>query len=146
MINQRSSGIILYTLKNKKSLYLLLQHGGRYWNFPKGKIEPGETEHQTAFRETKEETGLERKHIRLHSDFRVSYRYRFRVEHDKIIHKEAVFYLGRVLTEKIKISSEHQAYGWFDYRHALIRLFYKNSQKLLHEAQSYIIRQVVAKN
>lgn len=35
------------------------RHGDRFWSFPKGHIEPGETEEQTALRETKEEVGLD---------------------------------------------------------------------------------------
>jgi 8-oxo-dGTP pyrophosphatase MutT (NUDIX family) len=36
---------------------MILRHGG-FWEFPKGKQEPGETDEATALRETREETGL----------------------------------------------------------------------------------------
>jgi bis(5'-nucleosidyl)-tetraphosphatase len=36
---------------------MILRHGG-FWEFPKGKPEPGESEQETALRELKEETGL----------------------------------------------------------------------------------------
>lgn len=35
------------------------REGDRFWTFPKGHMEPGETEEQTALRETKEEVGLD---------------------------------------------------------------------------------------
>lgn len=35
------------------------RNGDRFWGFPKGHMEPGETEMQTALRETKEEVGLD---------------------------------------------------------------------------------------
>jgi 8-oxo-dGTP diphosphatase len=39
---------------------VLLVHRPRYhdWTFPKGKVEPGETDEQAALREVEEETGL----------------------------------------------------------------------------------------
>lgn len=37
---------------------ILFQHGSRTWSFPKGHMEAGETEIQTALRELLEETGL----------------------------------------------------------------------------------------
>jgi len=39
---------------------VLLVHRPRYgdWSFPKGKLEPGETDEQAALREVEEETGL----------------------------------------------------------------------------------------
>lgn len=41
-------------------LEVLLVHRPRYddWSFPKGKLEPGETDEEAALREVKEETGL----------------------------------------------------------------------------------------
>ena len=35
------------------------RNGDRFWTFPKGHMEPGETDEQTALRETKEEVGLD---------------------------------------------------------------------------------------
>jgi 8-oxo-dGTP pyrophosphatase MutT (NUDIX family) len=42
------------------STEVLLVHRPRYgdWSFPKGKLEPGETDEQAALREVEEETGL----------------------------------------------------------------------------------------
>jgi len=48
---------------------------GGYWEFPKGKLEPGETDEAAAHRELKEETGLE---VTLIPDFKETITYRFR--------------------------------------------------------------------
>ena len=43
-------------------LVLLRHRFGGHWSFPKGHVEAGETERQTALREVKEETGLTVEH------------------------------------------------------------------------------------
>ncbi len=55
----KSCGVIPYHLNEQRIEYLLLfQCGSHTWSFPKGHAEIGETEIQTALRETAEETGL----------------------------------------------------------------------------------------
>ena len=53
-----SSGIILFNESNKTRKYLLLNYPTGHWDFVKGGVEFGENHHQTASRETKEETGI----------------------------------------------------------------------------------------
>jgi len=43
MQEQVAAGIIIYQRTKDGPRFLLLYHGGRYWNFPKGKIENQET-------------------------------------------------------------------------------------------------------
>ena len=58
---EKSCGaIIIYKAnENNHKVLLVKNHNGRYWSFPKGHVEKGETEQQTAIREIKEETGLD---------------------------------------------------------------------------------------
>lgn len=57
---QLSCGVIPYRVENGEANYLLChQRGSGSWSFPKGHMEPKETEENTALRELKEETGLE---------------------------------------------------------------------------------------
>ena len=58
MKKERSAGIVLYLEKPEGNQFLLLNYPTGHWDFVKGKIEQGETEQQTAIRETKEETGI----------------------------------------------------------------------------------------
>ena len=57
---QKSCGVAPFRRGAKGTEFLILfQCGSRTWSFPKGHMEPGETEQQTALRELFEETGLE---------------------------------------------------------------------------------------
>lgn len=57
MRREFSSGGIVF---NNLGQVLLTQHStNKYWSFPKGLIEPGQTGKQTALREVKEEGGIE---------------------------------------------------------------------------------------
>ncbi|MFH1332713.1 MAG: NUDIX domain-containing protein, partial [archaeon] len=54
MIKEKSAGVIVYN----NGEFLILQYTAGHWDFPKGHIEKGETERETALRELKEETGI----------------------------------------------------------------------------------------
>ena len=59
MIKETSCGII--TFDNNK--VLLVKHNGGHVSFPKGHVEKNETYEETAYREVKEETGIDAKII-----------------------------------------------------------------------------------
>ena len=58
MREQKSAGIVLFRNDSDKNEFLLLNYPQGHWDFVKGKIEQNETSHETALRETKEETGI----------------------------------------------------------------------------------------
>ena len=62
-----SCGAVVYTRRNGQLLFLLIQSLKGIWGFPKGHMEAGETETQTALREVLEETGVQ---VRLMPEFR----------------------------------------------------------------------------
>jgi len=142
MLRQKTIGIITFKREGKGIRYLLLHHGGEYWNFPKGRQEGLETELDSAWRELKEETGIDK--IKIIQGFKDEYDYDFDTEiHDGIkekVYKTAVFFLGEVRDEKIKISDEHIDFGWFDYPTALKRLFYQQGQDSLKKAHQFLLK------
>lgn len=65
---EKSCGAVIYWRDGEALKVLLVRNkNGRYWSFPKGHMEVGETEHQTALREVREETGL---NVRILSGYR----------------------------------------------------------------------------
>ena len=55
---RKSCGVIPFRQNGAEKEFLLLLQTNHCWSFPKGHMEAGETEEQTALRELREETGL----------------------------------------------------------------------------------------
>ena len=53
MIEETSAGIVLFRRKEGERLFLLLHYPTGHWDFVKGKMEKGESTHQTAVRENR---------------------------------------------------------------------------------------------
>ena len=133
-MEERSAGAVVFRETEKGRIYLLLQNAGR-WDFPKGGVEKGESELQTVMREVQEETGI--KNIKLVPGFRKVIEYFYRRE-GKNVHKQVVYVLAKTDEEAVKISFEHQGFGWFAYQSALARASYDNSKLTLAEAEKFV--------
>lgn len=59
MIYEDSCGGVVFTEKDNKRLYVIIKSIEGFYGFPKGHVEVGETERETALREIKEEVGLD---------------------------------------------------------------------------------------
>jgi 8-oxo-dGTP pyrophosphatase MutT (NUDIX family) len=133
-MEEKSAGAVVYRETDDGRLYLLLQNAGR-WDFPKGGVERGESELQTVRREVEEETGI--KELRIVPGFRKVIEYFYRRE-GKNIHKQVVYLLALTDHEAVKISFEHQGFGWFPYQEALRRASYDNSKVTLGDAEKFV--------
>ena len=93
--------------------FLLMRHADR-WDLPKGHVDPGETEHQCALRELREETGIAATDIELLDSFRFESHYPVRARKSgNLYDKTLVIFLGR-LTRDVPIAvTEHQGFEWF---------------------------------
>jgi len=133
-MEERSAGAVVYRSTPNGRVFLLLQNAGR-WDFPKGGVEKGESEVQTVLREVEEETGLS--DLQMVPGFRKVIEYFYRRD-GKNIHKQVTYLLGETSEERVRISFEHQGFGWFPYREALDRASYDNSKVTLKEAEQYL--------
>lgn len=134
-----SAGIIIYRKTVEGIKYLLLYHGGNYWNFPKGKLEQSERGMDAAFREVKEETGLGKNDLVLRDQFRVTNKFSFFRDKRKIF-KVVIFYLAQSRKREVMISQEHNGYGWFVYRQGVKMLKDKSVQDILSKANNLLTK------
>ena len=135
MKKERSSGIVLFLEKPEGIHFLLLNYPTGHWDFIKGKIEQGETEHQTAVRETKEETGIS--DLEFIDGFKEKINYNFQYE-GELIYKEVVFFLAKTKTESVMVSHEHLGYTWLDYKNAIEKTTYQNAKDILSKANDLL--------
>jgi len=134
MKEEVSAGIILFN-DNKNRKFLLLNYPSKHWDFVKGKMENGETTHETALRETKEETGIS--DVEFLDGFEEEIEYYFRAENQDI-HKKVIFFLGKTKTLDIILSHEHLDFIWLDYDNALNKITYENAKNLLKKSKKFL--------
>ena len=132
MIEEISAGIVLFRRKEGERLFLLLHYPSGHWDFVKGKMEKDESTHQTAVRETEEETGIT--DITFLENFEEWIEYNFQYQ-GELVNKKVVFFLAETKTEKIKISDEHQNYAWMDYNTSMEKTTFDNAKTVLTKAQ-----------
>ena len=133
MKEEISAGIILFNELDKR--FLLLNYPSRHWDFVKGKMEKGETPHETAIRETKEETGIS--DVEFLNDFEEKIEYYFYADKQEI-HKKVIFFLGKTKTTEIILSNEHLDYIWLEFANAIEKTTYKNAKNLLQKSKDFL--------
>ena len=137
MIEETSAGIVLFRKEGSKILFLLLHYPSGHWNFIKGKIEDGESTHETAIRETKEETGIT--DIIFLKNFEEWIKYDFQYQ-GELVHKKVVFFLADTKTKEVMISHEHLDYTWMDYNTSMEKTTFDNAKTVLTRAQMLLTK------
>ena len=135
MIEETSAGIVIFRKEETKNLFLLLHYPSGHWDFVKGKMEKGETTHQTAIREAKEETGIT--DITFVENFEEWIKYNFKYQ-GELVQKKVVFFLAETKTKEIKISHEHSGYTWLDYNESMEKTTFDNAKTVLTKAQKLL--------
>lgn len=130
---EKSCGaIIFYRNRRNTKVLLVKNNNGRYWSFPKGHIEQGENEEETAIREIKEETGLD---VTIVKNFREISEY---CPFGKI-RKRVVFFLAQAFTDNVKIQEEEiDSYIWVDLQQARKLCTYDNDLRIIEKAETAI--------
>ena len=136
MGTEKSAGIVLFRNDSSKSEFLLLNYPQGHWDFIKGKVEQNETPHETAIRETKEETGIT--NIEFIDGFEESVEYDFRFKKEDI-HKKVIFFLAKTDEKNIKLSHEHNDYLWLEYNDALKKTTFENAKNVLTKANEFLL-------
>lgn len=137
---EKSAGAVVFRVGDDKTYYLLLhypgmRHSKSYWDLPKGHLEKGETEEETAKREVKEETGLI--DIKIVPGFKEVIKYFFKWEEKNVL-KFVTFFLIKTKEKEVKISKEHIDFAWLQFKEALDRLAFKNAKETLKKAENFL--------
>jgi len=139
MREQKSAGIVLFRNASNKNEFLLLNYPQGHWDFVKGKVEVGETLHETALRETKEETGIS--DIEFIDGFEDSVEYNFKFKNEDI-HKTVVFFLAKTNEKKITLSHEHNNFVWLEYDDALKKTTFRNAKNVLSKTNEFLLNTI----
>ena len=126
-IYEKSCGAVIYRMTERHEVRILLvkNKNGKCWTFPKGHIESGESEEETALREIKEETGLS---VRIVPGFRKISTYR---PFGKI-KKTAVFFLAETTKSVVSMQpSEIDYYLWVSLDEAMKMCRHENDTNIL---------------
>ena len=92
MTYEKSCGAIVYRKHHGNTEILLIKHiNSGHWSFPKGHVEQGETEVETALREIKEETSLD---VLIDPTFRETVTYFPRKDTQKVV----VYFIAKAKT------------------------------------------------
>ena len=136
MRKEESFGII--PLRKKDGLWevflIQLKHG-RYWGFPKGHPEEGETPKETALRELKEETNLDV--VRYLHGAHLNEQYQFTLERRRIF-KRVQYYVAEVSGEVILQQKEVQKGIWVPFPHSIDKVTHPEGKSILLEVEKIL--------
>lgn len=133
-MKEKSCGTVLYTVKDNVIHYLLIKATDTYCGFPKGHVEAGESEHETALRETWEETSIRAEIV---GDFRREVTYRMKNGNQKTV----VYFLARFFDQKAAHNKGFESlhYVLLPLAEAQKALTFDNTKEILAEAEKYIM-------
>lgn len=131
---EKSCGAIVFRNNQEDYEFLLIKHRkGGHWGFPKGHVEEGETERQTALREVYEETGLS---VELLNGFREEEQYSPRTN----MLKTVVYFLAEAMSQDIVyILPEVEIHTWSNIHESHSQLIYESQKRLLTKAHKYLV-------
>ncbi len=131
---ESSCGAIVFREIYGETRFLLIKNKrSANWGFPKGHIERGETEKETAYREVLEEAGIR---IKFLPDFRFRSEYSIQGR----IEKQVVIFLATTDdTTTIIQREEIEEYLWLKFDKAMNSLKFPNDKQMLRKANEYLL-------
>ena len=133
MRHEKSCGAIVYRKSHGNIEILLIRHiNSGHWSFPKGHVEAGETEVETAIREIREETSID---VIVDSTFRETVSYSPKRDTQKVV----VYFLALARNYDFVPQEEEIAeIRWVDIVHATNLLTYENDKTIVNKARAAI--------
>ena len=131
---EKSCGAVVFTRVNDQVKYLLIANLKGIYGFPKGHVEPGETEEATALREIREETGLR---VTLMPGFRTVDEHLIPEKTDTM--KQIVYFLAEYEGQEITYQKEELSGAYLvSYEEAMGMFQFESSRRILREANIFL--------
>ena len=133
MIKEKSCGAVVFSKMNNEIKFLIEEMPMGHFALPKGHVENNESEHETAYREIKEETNLD---VTFLSSFKDSVSYSPK---ENVI-KDVIYFLAEAkCTADIRAQkSEVKELLWLNYNEALNLITFDNDKNVLSNAYEYL--------
>ena len=129
---EKSCGAIVIRNNNNIIETLIIRMLGGHWSYPKGHVEPNETEIETAIREVKEETNLD---VTIDTRFREMTTYSPKPE----VLKDVIYFIGIAKNNDVKIQdTELSDAKWVTLDEALEYITFDEDKKILKKAKKFI--------
>ncbi len=132
---EKSCGAVVYTKSNSQIKYVIVKDMNGIFGFPKGHMEKGETELQTAKREVYEETGLA---VKLLDSFRSQETYNLP---NTEIQKQVIYFLGYFENQNFICQKEELSeILLLSYCDAANALQLEDKKQILREANEFLTK------
>ncbi|HEX2187510.1 MAG TPA: NUDIX domain-containing protein [Longimicrobiaceae bacterium] len=142
--SHQAAGVVVYRDTAEGRSYLLLRSRltrSPMWEFPKGGVEAGETERQTAERELHEETGLAPPEVEVLEGFRELERYFFTLGQGRartLVVKQVTYFMARARTDRVLLSHEASDFRWAAFAEARRLVRFRAKQQVLDRAERWL--------
>ena len=131
---ETSAGAVVFTRTDGGVKYVITESVRGIHGFPKGHIEPGETETAAALREIREEVGL---NVRLDEEFKTVEEYALPGRSG--LFKRVIYFLGEYEDQPIECQeSEISSAGLYGCDEAMEMFEHDSSRRVLREANEYL--------
>ena len=136
MQRETSCGAVVFTLCGGERRYVIVRGKKGFFGFPKGHMEAGETEQETALREIKEETGLS---VQLIDGFRTEDEHPLIREGKPETIKKIIYFAAIYENQETHAQeSEITEIRLMTYEEAMKAFQFESSKRILAEANAFL--------
>ena len=136
MTFEKSCGAVVFTRAGDRIEYVVIESTEGFHGFPKGHMEPGETETETALREVFEEVGLR---PRILDGFRTEDAHP--IPQRPGVMKQIIYFLAEYSDQElVPQASELRSAGLYSFEKAIALLEFDSSRRILREADDFLHR------
>lgn len=130
---EESCGAVIYRISGEVLEFLAVKSKTNgHWGFPKGHVEKGETEKETAKREVIEETGLR---ITILDEFRTEVQYKLT---DNIL-KKVTYFIGITSDYSVSIQQEEiEEFRWQNFTDMFDLLTFETDKNVLMKVRNFL--------